>query len=143
MITGALQKTFNTTLNGVIPICSCQRLIISWRQHTIYLSLGTQSWKSFSVDEIFVFVFCQFKFLKKFLDPFPIWLTKCQFREKNKCESKSNQCIKCIWRRFGCLTYLLRKGIGKAYMWDLSMRNTIGSKLYLYIYIYSYDYRFW
>lgn len=50
--------------------------------------------------------------------PFPIWLTKCQFREKNKFESKSNQWNKCIKRRFEYLTYLLRKGIGKAYIWE-------------------------
>lgn len=40
-------------------------------------------------------------------------------------------------RRFEYLTYLLRKGIGKAYMQDLTMRNTIGSKNFFY-----YDYRF-
>lgn len=56
MITGALQKTFNTTLDGVIPICSCQRLIINLKRHTLISVIGTQKFCFF----LFVFEFLFF-----------------------------------------------------------------------------------
>lgn len=128
MITGALQKTFNTTLDGVIPICSCQRLIINLKRHTLISVIGTQKSCFFSFClwiPFFFFRFCLFKFFKKFLDPFYL-LRKFHFQESNKYESKRNQCIKCILRRFGCLTYLLRvnrKGFNT--IEDLTLRNQI------------------
>lgn len=72
MITGALQKTFNTTLDGVIPICSCQRLIINLKRHTLISVIGTQKVFFFflSLNSFFFFSFLPVQIFEEVFRPF-------------------------------------------------------------------------
>lgn len=72
MITGALQKTFNTTLDGVIPICSCQRLIINLKRHTLISVIGTQKVFFFflSLNSFFFFSLLPVQIFEEVFRPF-------------------------------------------------------------------------